>query len=123
MSLLWPDSWDHWTFLPAVLWGGLPLSRKAARLLRSGSPFTIESLMTLARITSYNVCYTKLLRLLLVAALVGLLVSWLLGRTTRPLKQLARQAEHFSRGEDIPPLPETGPLEIRETLIAFNRIV
>jgi len=63
-----------------------------------------------------------ILSLLLVAALVGLLVSWLLGRTTRPLKQLARQAEHFSRGEDIPPLPETGPLEIRETLIAFNRM-
>ena len=48
LSLLWPSRWDGWIFLPAVLWGGWPLSRKAVRLLRSGSPFTIESLMTLA---------------------------------------------------------------------------
>ncbi len=48
LGLLWPGRWDGWVFLPAVLWGGWPLAIKAGRLLQSGSPFTIESLMTLA---------------------------------------------------------------------------
>lgn len=65
---------------------------------------------------------SSLLSLLLVALLIGAVLFVLLRRTTRPLKLLARQAEQFGRGDAIPPLNETGPLEVAETLAAFNRM-
>lgn len=63
-----------------------------------------------------------IISLLLVAGLLSFLVAWLLRRVTRPLAQLARQAEQFGCGQDIPPLIETGPQEIQDTLAAFNRM-
>ncbi|KUE80984.1 histidine kinase [Aeromonas schubertii] len=62
------------------------------------------------------------LNLLLVATLVIGLMVWLLRRATRPLKQLAASAERLGRGEDIDPLPETGPIEVRGSIVAFNRM-
>lgn len=64
----------------------------------------------------------SLLSLLLVALLIGAVLFVLLRRTTRPLKLLAQQAEQFGRGDAIPPLDETGPPEVAETLAAFNRM-
>lgn len=63
-----------------------------------------------------------LLSLLLVAGIIGLLLIWLIRRITHPLQQLARQAEQLGRGEHLPPLTESGPDEVRETLAAFNRM-
>ena len=60
--------------------------------------------------------------LLLLAGILALIVAWLLRRVTRPLAQLAQQAEQFGCGQDIPPLAETGPQEVQETLAAFNRM-
>jgi signal transduction histidine kinase len=40
----------------------------------------------------------------------------------RPLKALARAAERISRGEQITPLPLTGPRETREVSAAFNHM-
>src|SRR5690606_36084857 len=40
----------------------------------------------------------------------------------RPLAQLAKVAQQLARGETPSPLPEKGPLEIREMNIAFNRM-
>ncbi|MDP5293651.1 heavy metal translocating P-type ATPase [Oceanimonas sp. CHS3-5] len=37
-----------WLFTLATLWGLLPIARQAGRLARSGSPFSIEMLMTVA---------------------------------------------------------------------------
>ncbi|PSJ41514.1 ATP-binding protein [Zobellella taiwanensis] len=62
------------------------------------------------------------LSLVLLAALLTGLMIWLLQRTTRPLKELARQAERLGRGDKAEPVAETGPREIRETLSAFNRM-
>ncbi len=63
---------------------------------------------------------------LLTVGLVGIavcLVTFLmLRRLTRPLKSLASAAETLGRGEDIPPLDETGPAEIRQTTAAFNHM-
>jgi HAMP domain. len=64
----------------------------------------------------------SLLSLLLVALLIGAVLVVLLRRITRPLKLLVQQAEQFGRGAAIPPLGETGPLEVAETLAAFNRM-
>lgn len=65
---------------------------------------------------------SAMLSLLLLAILISAVLFFLLRRATRPLKQLSTQAEHFGRGEDIPPLTEGGPLEVAETLAAFNRM-
>lgn len=60
--------------------------------------------------------------LMLVASLVIGLMVLLFRRATRPLKQLAGNAERLGRGEDIEPLKEEGPTEIRESIQAFNRM-
>ncbi len=65
---------------------------------------------------------SSLLSLLLVALLIGAVLVVLLRRITRPLKLLVQQAEQFGRGAAIPPLSESGPLEVAETLAAFNRM-
>lgn len=65
---------------------------------------------------------SAILGLLTLATMVGVLVGWLLRRATQPLQRLAQQAEQFGRGQEIPLLPESGPVEIRETLAAFNRM-
>ncbi|MGU3493359.1 sensor histidine kinase [Xanthobacteraceae bacterium A53D] len=40
----------------------------------------------------------------------------------QPLRRLARAAEALGRGQQIEPLPETGPDDIRQTAEAFNRM-
>jgi signal transduction histidine kinase len=62
------------------------------------------------------------INLLLVASLVIGLMIWLLRRALRPLKQLATNAERLGRGEDIEPLEESGPGEVRGSIVAFNRM-
>lgn len=41
---------------------------------------------------------------------------------SRPLRRLAEAADRLGRGEDFPPLAETGPRETRQANIAFNRM-
>ena len=43
-------------------------------------------------------------------------------RITRPLRDLARAAERFGRGEEVAPLPEQGAEEIRRSVTAFNHM-
>lgn len=45
---------------------------------------------------------------------------WFLRRVTRPMKDLTIAADALGRGEDVPLLAETGPLEIRRATSAFN---
>ncbi|MQY45174.1 HAMP domain-containing protein [Rhizobiales bacterium RZME27] len=54
-----------------------------------------------------------------ILALIGVLVA---GRIASPLRNLARSAEALGRGENLPPLPEQGPEEIRRTASAFNQM-
>jgi signal transduction histidine kinase len=56
----------------------------------------------------------------LLLALIGAAVS--VRFVNRPLAQLAKVAQQLARGENPSPLPEKGPLEIREMNIAFNRM-
>ncbi len=46
----------------------------------------------------------------------------LMRRITRPMKRLAAAANRLGRGEDGPPLVETGPAEARDTIHAFNEM-
>ncbi|NJM34872.1 MAG: HAMP domain-containing protein [Rhodomicrobium sp.] len=41
-------------------------------------------------------------------------------RITQPVNRLAAAAEAFGRGEESPPIPATGPQEIRRAIEAFN---
>lgn len=56
------------------------------------------------------------------AVALVLLVVLLVRRTTRPLADLAVAAERLGRGEDVPPVPLDGPLDVRQTTEAFNRM-
>jgi len=56
----------------------------------------------------------------LVLSLIGAAVS--VGFVNRPLSRLARAAQVLSRGDTPSPLPETGPLEIRDLNASFNRM-
>lgn len=54
--------------------------------------------------------------------LVLLVVFWQLRKITRPLSRLAAAANDLGRGKEVAPLQEEGPQDVRETLIAFNRM-
>jgi two-component system osmolarity sensor histidine kinase EnvZ len=56
----------------------------------------------------------------LLLALIGAAVS--VRFVNRPLAQLAKVAQQIARGENPSPLPETGPAEISNMNIAFNRM-
>ncbi|MBP1851530.1 ATP-binding protein [Rhizobium halophytocola] len=55
---------------------------------------------------------------------IGLAVIsvFIAARIARPLRRLAVSAEALGRGENLPPLPEKGPDDIRRTAEAFNRM-
>lgn len=56
-------------------------------------------------------------------AVLLLLVAVLAARHVgRPLQRLTDQAERLGRGEDVEPLPDAGPEDIRRTTEAFNRM-
>tara|TARA_R110002124_G_scaffold54062_7_gene154310 strand:- start:7109 stop:8536 length:1428 start_codon:yes stop_codon:yes gene_type:complete len=56
------------------------------------------------------------------AAILIVMIWYLVARLTGPLRRLARSAERFGRGEDVAPLPEAGPEEVRNLTRAFNRM-
>ena len=63
-----------------------------------------------------------LLPLLLMAAAVVLVAGWTARRVVGPMRVLAAGADRLGRGLDADPLPTTGPSEVRETTLAFNRM-
>jgi signal transduction histidine kinase len=58
----------------------------------------------------------------LTALILSTLLIFMVRRITRPLAQLAAEAERLGRGEAGEPLPEYGPLDIQETIRAFNHM-
>jgi signal transduction histidine kinase len=56
------------------------------------------------------------------AATLGVAGWFLLSRITGPLARLAAAADRLGHGEDVAPLPEAGPEEVRELTAAFNRM-
>ncbi|NTJ68227.1 HAMP domain-containing histidine kinase [Agrobacterium rhizogenes] len=62
---------------------------------------------------------TSLATTALILSLIGVFIA---SRIARPLRRLAVSAEALGRGENLPPLPEEGPDDIRRTAEAFNRM-
>lgn len=50
---------------------------------------------------------------------IGILAA---NRIARPLRRLTASAEALGRGENVPPLPEEGTDDVRQTTAAFNRM-
>ncbi|GAB4532327.1 MAG: ATP-binding protein [Roseibium sp.] len=74
--------------------------------------------------TSYRPPPGALVPLMVQLALTALLAAVIIGlavrRVTRPLKELSVRAEKFGRGQDVEPLPPSGPQEVRALTSAFN---
>ena len=56
------------------------------------------------------------------AVALSVIVVLMIRRMTRPMADLAAAAERLGRGEAVPPLPERGPDDVRQTTRAFNRM-
>jgi signal transduction histidine kinase len=65
---------------------------------------------------------TSLASLILTASILALIGVLIASHISRPLRNLARSAEALGRGENLPPIAEEGPEEIRRTAEAFNRM-
>jgi signal transduction histidine kinase len=64
----------------------------------------------------------SLIAMAVMAALLSLIVIVMVRRITRPMAALAAAAERLGRGQVVPALAENGPLDIRQTTRAFNRM-
>ncbi|MGH6887468.1 MAG: HAMP domain-containing protein, partial [Geminicoccales bacterium] len=64
----------------------------------------------------------SLLSMSVMAVALSLIVILMVRRITRPMAQLATAAESVGRGETVAPLAEQGPLDVRQTTRAFNRM-
>ncbi|MEC5216065.1 signal transduction histidine kinase [Actimicrobium sp. GrIS 1.19] len=79
------------------------------QLRSSGGPFGLRSRPPLP--TAYHGLFLLL---------IGLLAYFVARMTARPIRQLADAAGALGSDLDRPPLPETGPTEIRQAASAFN---
>lgn len=60
---------------------------------------------------------------LAIAVVIFAGAAWLIARhIALPLRRLTQAAEKLGRGEEVPPLPEEGPDDIRTTVATFNRM-
>jgi signal transduction histidine kinase len=86
-------------------------------LLRDGTRVTFDSYLSPQDASiPLRLALTSLVLLGTVLVLSLVAVRWLTG----PLSALATAAEQLGRDIDRPPLPETGPLEVRRAARAFN---
>jgi len=67
--------------------------------------------------------WSTLTWLVLMAVAVTVIVVFSVRRITRPMRALAASAERLGRGEEVAPLPEEGPREVRQSAQAFNEMV
>ncbi|WP_394560081.1 ATP-binding protein [Aquipseudomonas alcaligenes] len=118
-----------WTDLQPQDW---PLSRSAHYLAVDGVGL-MGLTVRLENGVWLNAAYAKSMRNSLlspqalwslgITALALSLIAVLVSRNiARPMQRLAVAAELLGRGEAVPPLPESGPDDIRQTAEAFNRM-
>ncbi len=120
-----------WFDLPPHAW---PLAR-AAKFLYLDQPNTMGMGVTvqLPDGTWLNTVFSKklanglwtsrsMISLALTAVFISLCAAWIAQAMTRPMRDLAAAAEALGRGENVPPLEENGPDDIRHTAEAFNRM-
>jgi len=67
-----------------------------------------------------NYALLALNSLFLVSLVACLIVVFSIKRLTKPLKELTAKAQLLGVGEDVEPITEQGPEDIKDTIIAFN---
>jgi len=72
--------------------------------------------------TGPAVAIPSLVTIAIMAVLLVIVVIFMVRRVTRPLSQLADNAERLGRGEDVNELTERGPEDIRKASRAFNQM-
>jgi signal transduction histidine kinase len=124
-------STQPWADLPPHAW---PLSR-AAKFLYLDRPYTIGMGLTVQLAdgqwlnTALNKKMTNgiwtsrsAISLGVTAVIISICAALIAQGMSRPMRRLAGAAEALGRGENVPPLPEHGPDDIRNTTEAFNRM-
>ena len=96
-----------------------PLSLTIAVQLADGRWLNAATL--LPRPTATWAWYTITLMAIMAAAVCAIVILSV-RRITRPMRALTAAAERLGRGEDVPPLDEAGPADIRGTTQAFNQM-
>src|SRR5215468_2418016 len=122
------DARSEWDVLPASAW---PLAR-AAKLLHLDGTNALGLAVPLAGGGWLNAAYAKpfspdwssqaTISLAVMAVAISLIAFLTARRIARPLRMLTQAVESFGRGEDVAPLRESGPRDIRKTAEAFNRM-
>lgn len=123
------DTDTRWIDLPPHAW---PLSRPA-KFVYLGSSIGMGLAVRLDNGAWLNAAVSKSLQnspwtsqtalSLAVTAVVLSAIAVIVARgIARPMRRLAAAAEQLGRGETVPPLPESGPDDIRQTAEAFNRM-
>jgi len=117
-----------WEVLPASAWS---LARPA-KLLHLDDAYALGLAVPLAGGGWLNAAYAKPLSpdwssqayvsLAIMAVAVSLIALLTARRIVRPLRHLACAVERLGRGEEVAPLSESGPKDIRQTAEAFNRM-
>ncbi|APF37567.1 Signal transduction histidine kinase [Chelatococcus sambhunathii] len=123
------DAPGPWVNLPAHAW---PLSRPAKFLyFDDGNGMGLA--VGLDTGTWLNAAYAKampgsiwtsqsMVSLAITAGVLSIIAMFVARGIARPMRRLAVAAEALGRGESVPPLPESGPDDIRQTAVAFNRM-
>lgn len=97
-------------------WRDAPVSLTLAVSLSDGRWLNGSSRFRVPR----NTLLPVLVAVALMAAAIIAIIALTVRRLTRPLRELAAAADRLGRGEDVEPLAETGPSEVRGTIHAFN---
>jgi signal transduction histidine kinase len=98
---------------------GRHMSLIASVLLTDGRWLNVETRFPRASVAA---AVPSLIGTGVMAVAISVIVALMIRRMTRPMADLAAAAERLGRGEAVPPVPEGGPEEVRQTTRAFNRM-
>ena len=120
-----PEHWQDWHDRDGPELGPPPDLQPSRRklLISVGQPeggwlvFTVSSPYTAGSWLSRTVVWS-----LLTIGIVALISVWAARRVTAPISRFAAAADRLGVDVEAPPLPETGPKELRQATHAFNRM-
>lgn len=97
--------------------GGPGIGLRASIRLQDGNWLNVASIL---RPPPGNWGGPGMISFLASAVFIIVIVTWLVRRTMRPLRDLTAAATAVGRGDRPPPVEETGPRDIRNLIAAFN---
>jgi len=124
------DAWRedmgiHMRYMMSDMMGGMAGAAPIGRSLRVSFRLGDGSWLNFAAPTEVEAPFWSprfVLSLTVMALMVIALSAWVVRRLTAPLAVFARAAERLGRDVNAPPLPETGPREVRQATRAFNEM-